>query len=244
VSQKYTALAAAYDALMTDVDYAEWADYIADILEGYGAKKIIEAGCGTGAISVELAKRGYELISTDASEEMLTCARENAAHNHVNIIFSEMDMRELASAQKKDAVIACMDVANYLANEEDFAAFLNSAKNCLKSGGVLLFDMSSPYKLENILAESVFYDDGDDITCLWTGSEFCNNSVELCVTIFERVDDMYERRDETQTQYAWSADKVTALMEEAGFEAEAYDFMTDDKPNANSERIQYLGVLK
>jgi len=237
-------LAAAYDVLMTDVDYGEWAQYIADILDEYSVKKVLEAGCGTGAISVRLAKMGFDMISTDASGEMLTWARENAADEHVSIIFTEMDMRELASANKKDAVIACMDVANYLADENDFMAFLNSAKKCIRQGGIILFDMSSEYKLSEILAGSVFYDDSDDITCLWTGSEFENSSVDLSVTIFARRGNLYERSDETQTQYAWDAAKVLSMMEKAGFTAQAFDFMTNNAPKTDSERIQYLGVLK
>ena len=44
-----------------------------------GVKRILDVGAGTGAFSVPLARKGYEVVHFDLSEEMLKQARENAA---------------------------------------------------------------------------------------------------------------------------------------------------------------------
>ncbi len=41
-------------------------------------KRVLEVGCGDGALAVELAKRGAEVTGVDASERMIEAARERA----------------------------------------------------------------------------------------------------------------------------------------------------------------------
>ena len=73
----YGDFAGMYDPLMKDVDYDSWAEYLLRFL---GAEKlrVTDCACGTGAVSIPLAKRGYKVTGLDASEEMLRIAAENA----------------------------------------------------------------------------------------------------------------------------------------------------------------------
>ncbi|MBQ1188434.1 MAG: methyltransferase domain-containing protein [Peptococcaceae bacterium] len=76
----YETLAVMYDALMDDVDYEAWADYIDRMLKKHGCpgKRLLDLGCGTGSISIPLAQKGYQVTGVDLSEEMLAVAREKA----------------------------------------------------------------------------------------------------------------------------------------------------------------------
>ena len=77
----YTDFASVYDRLMADVPYREWADYYAGLLKAGGVLNgpIVECACGTGSLTVELARR-YPRITgvtvrnlVSGSEKVLPC---------------------------------------------------------------------------------------------------------------------------------------------------------------------------
>ena len=77
----YEITAEFYDSINAHVDYKAWADFIERIFEKYCAAKpslVLDLGCGTGTLTLELARRGYDMTGADNSPEMLARARENA----------------------------------------------------------------------------------------------------------------------------------------------------------------------
>ena len=76
----YGALAAWYDALTRDVDYAAFADFYEQCFQqGRGeSHTLLDFCCGTGTLTRLMAARGYEMIATDGSPDMLMQAQ---AHN-------------------------------------------------------------------------------------------------------------------------------------------------------------------
>ena len=69
----YGPLAAWYDALTGDVPYGRFADYYeAEFARDGGEfRLLLDLCCGTGTLTAELTRRGYEMIAADRSEEML-----------------------------------------------------------------------------------------------------------------------------------------------------------------------------
>ena len=74
----YGPLAAWYDSLTGDVPYPEFADfYEAEFARCGGEfRLLLDLCCGTGTLTAEMTRRGYELIGVDASVDMLMQARE------------------------------------------------------------------------------------------------------------------------------------------------------------------------
>lgn len=238
----YTALSEIYDELMYDVDYDEWTDYIDSFLKEINAKKIAELCCGTGNITFRLIKKGYSVIPSDISEEMLETAKEKSRKLGKRVMFINQDMREI-DLPIQDAIVCACDGANYLNSEADLYKFIKSAYEHIKPGGILAFDMSSEYKLENVLGENLFFEDRDDLSLFWQNSyNKANKSVELSLSIFiKESDGRYRREDEVQTQYAYPVYIVIELLIKAGFkEVNAYDFLTREAVKNDSQRIQFV----
>lgn len=236
----YTALSSVYDKLMYDVDYDSWADYIISLLPE-GCRKIGETACGTGSITLRLAAKGYKLTASDISQDMLNTAAANARANGLKPTFIRQDMTQL-DLPLQHAVICCCDGVNYLTKDEQLLSFFKRAYACLKEGGRLLFDISSSYKLRNILSGNLFFDDSDDITYFWQNSRMQeDNLINMTLTIFKRSGELYSREDEAHTQRAYSTDEILLFLKKAGFgEAHAYSFLTTNPSTNKDERIQFI----
>ena len=94
--ESYEALAKVYDRLNGEVDYTAIADLYQSIFARYGVapELLLDLGCGTGRMTLELADRGYDMIGVDASAEMLSKAYEQMyAKGKSGILFLQQDMR-------------------------------------------------------------------------------------------------------------------------------------------------------
>ena len=62
-----------YDTIMSDIDYCRWADYICRIFkaENVNPNIVLDLGCGSGSLTIEMSKRGYEMIGVN--EECVYC---------------------------------------------------------------------------------------------------------------------------------------------------------------------------
>lgn len=54
------------------------ADLLDQLLDETGGTRVLDAGCGTGRVAIELAARGYSTVGVDADPDMLTAARAKA----------------------------------------------------------------------------------------------------------------------------------------------------------------------
>jgi len=50
----------------------------ATFVEALGVRSVLDAGCGTGRVAIELARRGLEVVGLDADPGMLSAARDKA----------------------------------------------------------------------------------------------------------------------------------------------------------------------
>jgi ubiquinone/menaquinone biosynthesis C-methylase UbiE len=53
-------------------------DLIKSLLQESGGRRVLDAGCGTGRVAIELSRRGYAVVGMDADEQMLAAARAKA----------------------------------------------------------------------------------------------------------------------------------------------------------------------
>jgi len=70
------------------------ADLIDAILQEHGGTSVLDAGCGTGRVAIELANRGYTVVGVDADAGMLAAARAKAPQ----LTWIEANLADLSSA--------------------------------------------------------------------------------------------------------------------------------------------------
>lgn len=242
----YEDFAGVYDALMDDYDYDAWAaHYLTLMRDARGAlpARAVECACGTGSLTVRLAREGITMVGVDLSRSMLRHAEEKARQWGVQPTFVCQDMRRLTLPRRVGAVLATCDGVNYLTTEGDVRAFLRAAYAALLPGGCLCFDCSSRHKLEGVMGDSFFGEERDGIATLWQNRlNRQTHVITMDVTFFVREEDgRYRRFRETHRQRAHSEAELLGWLDEAGFEeARAFGELRCDAPRADDLRIHYI----
>lgn len=217
----YTAFASVYDRLMADVDYQGWARFYHSLMERYGIRggKVCECACGTGSITICLSRLGYQMTGVDLSPDMLFEASQKARRSGAMIPFVKQDMRTLRLHRQMDAVLCTNDGLNYLKDAAELTDFFRAAWMAIRPGGGLFLDLSTPYKLENVLGDHFIGDETEDIAYLWQNKlNRQHGYVDLNLAIFVRdKGETYTRIGESQRQYLHSAQRITELLEAVGF---------------------------
>lgn len=217
----YTAFASVYDRLMADVDYNGWARFYHALMEHYGVArgKACECACGTGSLTIQLCQMGYQMTGVDLSPDMLFEASQKARKCGAMIPFVKQDMRTLHLHRQMDAVLCTNDGLNYLKDAAELTDFFRAAYLAVREGGGVFMDLSTPYKLENILGDHFIGDETADIAYLWQNRfNRAHSYVDMNLAIFVRKqDETYTRIGEHQRQYAHSIQQLVSLMEAVGF---------------------------
>ena len=93
------------------------------------SKKILDIGCGTGRHSIELTKRGYNVVGVDLSASQLARAREKTAEQGLRIDFLLCDARNLPFESEFDcAVMLCEGGFSLMETDEmNFEILKNAA---------------------------------------------------------------------------------------------------------------------
>ena len=119
----------------------EYCAYIDEKIQSLGFNKqakILDAGCGTGTYSAELAKIGYNVIGVDLSDELINLAIKKNSFN--NLRFEIADLKNISSDNQFN-IILCRGVLNDILNDEDRDMILSNFSNNLLPGGILIFDV-------------------------------------------------------------------------------------------------------
>lgn len=95
--------------------------------------RVLDAGCGTGRMAIELARRGVEIVGVDLDEEMLKQARAMAPH----LDWRLGDLSRLELGTHFDAIVMAGNVMIYLTPGTEAATLANLARH-LTPGGLLV----------------------------------------------------------------------------------------------------------
>ncbi len=242
----YSEFAYVYDRLMDDIQYSKWADYIEALFVKYGRERpelVLDLACGTGSLTLEMAKRGYDMIGIDMSSDMLSCAMEKAVPFGVLPLWVCQDMRSFELYGTMDAIICTMDSLNYIVDLSDLKEVFHLVNNYLNPNGLFIFDINTPYKLEHVLGNNFFYEIRQDITYLWENSYHVKDKIcTFSLTFFVREEgDIYHRLEEEQRQKAWTLDEICSALVESGLSMiDVFDAFTFSASSKTTERQFFI----
>ena len=109
-------------------------------LPAVGARRVLDAACGTGRHAIALAQRGYAVVGADLSPAMIERAQANAAEIGVQARFAVAGFGQLSTLVGTgfDALLCLGNSLPHLLTPEDLAAALADFAACLRPRGLLL----------------------------------------------------------------------------------------------------------
>ena len=240
----YNKFAEIYDKLQ-DIDYSSFVNYYEKIFSRFDVKPslVLDIACGTGSVTIPMAKRGYDMIGIDLSEEMLGIAADKARAENADILFLNQDMTEFELYGTVDAAVCALDGINYLTDDGDLDKLFALMHNYLNPHGIFIFDINTEYKLKSILGENTFVYDEDGVYCVWESSyEDTDKICSFCLDFFtENNDGTYTRSEEYQEERAYSIKEICDVAKRNHFDIlGCFNDRTFDDPTETSERIFFV----
>ena len=130
-------------------DDARWAEaptvarYVKDLAGLTGGSKVLDAGCGLGRISVELAALGLDVTGVDIIQSELDAARDSAEAEGVPLTLINQDLRTFHSPNQFDCAINLYTSFGYCATVEEDMQILRNIAESLRSGGTFILECTS-----------------------------------------------------------------------------------------------------
>ena len=264
----YSDFANVYDIFMDETPYEVWGDFIVELIEKYGVSKpalavdkdgtaepeenseaaleqernfIAELGCGTGSFTLNMAKRGYDIIGIDMSPDMLDIARRKTEAEGLDIMYLEQDMRELDLYCTAGTILSVCDSINYLLEDEDVIETFKLVNNFLFPKGVFIFDFNTLHKYRDVIGDVTIAENREECSFIWDNYYHDEEHInEYDLTIFTKCGegDVFKRSVETHYQRGYTLDEMKTFVEKAGMKfIAAYDVDTHGEPTEDSERI-------
>ena len=221
-----------------------------------GRTSILELGCGTGRVTLALAKAGFDVVGIDHSAAMLDLARAHIAHagltghaDHGQVRLEQLDVRDLDWTEQFDLALYPLNGFLHLATASDQLAALNNIHRALLPGGFLLVDLPNPHTVFTPAADSQlcvrhhFQSELDrPITSLISTETDLAEQMQHMTLFYDEVDaDGLVRRTavEMELRFVYRYE-MAGLLRQAGFEVDAVYGSYDLDPYESDSSIMFF----
>jgi SAM-dependent methyltransferase len=123
----------------------------ADFVTAFAPRSVLDAGCGTGRVAIELDRRGVEVVGVDTDESMLAAARRRAP----SVTWVRCDLTQLELGRRFGVVVMAGNVPLFTPPGTTAALVAGCARH-VDEDGVLVagFSLDRGYPLEQYDAEA------------------------------------------------------------------------------------------
>jgi SAM-dependent methyltransferase len=198
---------------LTDEQIAREVDFVEDSLGIERGGAVLDLACGTGRHTIELARRGYEVVGFDLSLAMLARAGEDAQDHEAKVNFVQGDMREMTFDEQFDGVF-CWNTSFGFFEEEKNALVIDRIHRSLRAGGLFLLDVINR---DFLIAQSpsLAWFEGDGCVCMDEMSvDFITSRMKIKRTMM--LDDGRSREIEYSMR-VYSLHELGKILHDHGF---------------------------
>jgi SAM-dependent methyltransferase len=122
------------------------------MLRPEGGERVLDLACGIGRHSLELRRRGFEVVGVDISPDLLEMAERSAAEENLEVSFMQADLRELDLRDEFDLVLSLNDGAvGYFETDEENRRTFEVVARALRVGGGHLMQLPNVLHAEKNL---------------------------------------------------------------------------------------------
>lgn len=208
----------------------------------FQGKKVLDLACGTGALTRELAKAGFEVIGLDRSPSMLEKAKGKAKKDGLEIPYLQGDMRDFLLPHKVDLVTCLFDSINYILRYDELETVFGNVYRALNPQGMFIFDMNTVSGLSSGWDDKKTGEDLGDLAVIWDYS--WDEGVRLAtleVTVFQKKGNFYRKFKEVHRERGYDPKSVTKALQRKGLEVlDRFRCLSFAKPSKDTQRVMYI----
>ena len=210
----FTRLAAVYDAIMADVPYDDWIDFVLHeaTARGFEGGPILDLACGTGGATRPIRDRGFDVDGVDGSEAMLAVARANLPE----VRFVRGDLRTFRTGRRYALIVSVFDSLNNMLDPDDFVRAVRRARRHLLPGGLFVFDANTRRGLADLWDLGVAEGSTPEVRYRWVHRYDPEREI---ATVEATCHDRHGRFTEVHHERPYDPDELRLLMRRAGFDA-------------------------
>ena len=187
-------------------------DSILSVVDLETGDRILDIGCGAGRHSIELARRGFDVLGIDPSAAMIASAIERADGEKVKPKFLQMKGEDIAWFEEFDAAICLFTTLGQVDEREDNQRLLFSGAQSLRPGGHFILEIPQREWLENNLKRSERLGGGETYTYV---ERSYSAEQEQVTEVFARVSPK-EKRTFILRYRLFDQEEIQKLLEKAG----------------------------
>ena len=241
---QFARLARHYDALMANIPYGLWAEYVCNLAALAGrpivpGSKLLDLATGTGSVALEFAQRGCVVTGIDLSAPMIREARRKARRRPISARFLSRDLADFELPPEFDHAVCLYDSLNYIVEPARLKHAFANIRHALKDDGILIFDVNTVHALE---AELFTQESGPDaeIAYRWKSRYDRATRISTIRMNFE-VSATGETFSIAHRQRGYTDAEFRSYLFHAGFgEVTSYDGYRLIAPGPQSDRAFYV----
>ncbi len=210
---------------------------------------IIELACGTGRLTIPMAKRGFQMIGVDLHEGMLERAKQKAKEQRVSIELLRQDCTKLTIPVKSSLVFMTGNSFQHFLTNELQDALLQSVHRHLIEDGIFIFDTRNPllHELAAVDEYEQTYSDksGNQIIEFHREEYDAMTQILHCHTdreIYQKETLITKEQDGISLRFSFPIE-MARLLEHNGFEV-LHQFGDWDKNELNAKSVYMVYVCK
>jgi SAM-dependent methyltransferase len=238
----YEEVASLYDSLVGNTAFENWLAVFERLERAFhfSLRTCADVACGTGQVLSYLAGRGAKVYGVDLSRHMLDISRKRTFGLNVHLI--RQDFRRLRLPRQVDLLTCNTDSLNYILSEDDLGETLARFHSSLEVGGYALFDMNTLYQLVNQQDRRIWKMREGNVRLYWRSSFDAETNIAT-LEMRHVVEAPHGNRlyRETHRERAYPPDRISALLEQGGFDyVYSWDAAGLGPVNDKTRRIQFL----
>ena len=177
--------------------------------------RILDLCCGTGRHSLELARRGYDVVGVDRTQSFIEKAKENAVKENLKVEFVVGDMREFSRPDGFDIVMNLFGSFGYFEEPDEDQQVVKNVYMSLCTGGRFIIETAGKEIIARNFQEMDWSEDGDTLI-LSQRKPTHNWSRIQSRWIIVKGNQRYEH---TASVRSYSAVELSSLVSDCGFTA-------------------------
>ena len=235
----YKDFAYIYDKLSFDLDYEKYANNIKNLVEKNNIKRenMLELACGTGMLTNHFFDFFEKIDALDLSQSMLEVFSKKFQEEKVSLY--NYNMVDFENENSYDLIVILLDSINYILDADDLKKLIENSFKNLKKGGLLIFDINSEYKMEEVFGSKSYVYEYEDIFYTWDNIKD-DDIIDMELNFFvENEDGSYQRIIENQVERYYSVDFMKNILRKNNFSSiEIFD--EDDMGKVKDDTLRIL----